>query len=66
MKCKKCKKESNSLVQSGREGNIEWEDLGLCPKCWSEYRKEKGIKSLREIDNELRLNHTQEIERRKK
>ncbi len=55
MKCKKCREESNSLVQSGSQGKITWKDLGYCPRCWSEYRKEKGIKSLREIDNELRL-----------
>lgn len=54
MKCKKCGKESERLVQSGGQGNITWEDLGYCPKCWAEYRKKRGITSLREIDDELR------------
>ncbi len=53
MKCKKCGKESNILNQSGAQGRIEWKDLGYCPSCFSEYRKERGIKSLREIDTEI-------------
>ena len=54
MKCKNCKKETNILIESGRYKNIVWDNVNLCCECWEEYRKEKGIKSLREIDNELK------------
>ena len=52
MKCAKCGQETNSLIGSGRQGNIRWENLNYCHKCLSEYRKKRGIKSLRELNDE--------------
>jgi len=54
MKCRKCGKKTNTLATTGRSGNITWNDLFYCPKCFAEFRKKNRILSLKEWDKKLK------------